>query len=354
VIVPTRNRRPILARAVRSALAQNEVVLEVIVVDDGSSDDTPEWLHDAALDPRVRSLRNETALGPAAARNAGLATARGRWSAFLDDDDFWAPDKLRAQLDAAAVEDAGFVYSPTIVVDEKLVPIGVDPPAPPAGRLQDLLKHNSIPGGCSSAMATTESVRAVGGFDERLRVLADWDLWLRLADVRGATTQSAAVAYVEHSGGMHVTGARATLAELATREPTGRVVVHIQKGISEWRNTAADIAVRDGDVLFVPKKAGYVMVNGQVFNPTAVSYRPGRSAKWYLSQAGGVTQLADKKAVFVIRADGSVIAAKNKPSRLPFSTKTSLSGSTTRGKWNRVDSQFATARRNGSMPLAMG
>jgi protein involved in polysaccharide export with SLBB domain len=53
------------------------------------------------------------------------------------------------------------------------------------------------------------------------------------------------------------------------------------------------------------------MVNGQVFNPTAVSYRPGRSAKWYLSQAGGVTQLADKKAVFVIRADGSVIAAKN-------------------------------------------
>jgi protein involved in polysaccharide export with SLBB domain len=55
-------------------------------------------------------------------------------------------------------------------------------------------------------------------------------------------------------------------------------------------------------------------VNGQVFNPTAISYRPGRSAKWYLSQAGGVTQLADKKAVFVIRADGSVIAAKNNSS----------------------------------------
>lgn len=215
MIVPTRNRRPILERAIRSALAQNDVVLEVIVVDDGSSDDTPEWLREAASDPRVRSLRNETALGPAAARNAGLATARGRWSAFLDDDDFWAPGKLRAQLDAAAMEDAGFVYSPTIVVDEKLVPLGVDPAAVPAGRLRDLLKHNSIPGGCSSAMGTTESVRAVGGFDERLRVLADWDLWLRLADVRGAMTQGATVAYVEHSGGMHVTGARATLAELA-------------------------------------------------------------------------------------------------------------------------------------------
>jgi protein involved in polysaccharide export with SLBB domain len=87
--------------------------------------------------------------------------------------------------------------------------------------------------------------------------------------------------------------------------------MHISPDMKSWQNTTADVAVRDGDVLFVPKKAGYVMVNGQVFNPTAVSYRPGRSAKWYLSQAGGVTQLADKKAVFVIRADGSVIAAKN-------------------------------------------
>ena len=64
-------------------------------------------------------------------------------------------------------------------------------------------------------------------------------------------------------------------------------------------------------MLTIPKKVGYVMVNGQVFNPTAVSYRPGRSANWYLSQAGGLTQLADKKSTFVVRADGSVISAKN-------------------------------------------
>ena len=83
--------------------------------------------------------------------------------------------------------------------------------------------------------------------------------------------------------------------------------MHISPDMKSWQNTTADVAVRDGDVLFVPKKAGYVMVNGQVFNPTAISYRPGHSAKWYLSQAGGYTQLADKKAVFVVRADGSVI-----------------------------------------------
>jgi protein involved in polysaccharide export with SLBB domain len=103
----------------------------------------------------------------------------------------------------------------------------------------------------------------------------------------------------------------ATLAQLQASAPIGRVVMHIAPDMKSWQNTAADVVVRDGDVLFVPKKAGYVMVNGQVFNPTAVSYRPGHSAKWYLSQAGGVTQIADKNAVFVIRADGSVIAAKN-------------------------------------------
>src|SRR5579859_122799 len=103
----------------------------------------------------------------------------------------------------------------------------------------------------------------------------------------------------------------ATLTQLEASAPIGRVVMHFSPDVKNWKNTAADVQVRDGDILVVPKKAGYVMVNGQVFNPTAVSYRPGRSAKWYLSQAGGMTQIADKKAVFVIRADGSVIAAKN-------------------------------------------
>jgi len=103
----------------------------------------------------------------------------------------------------------------------------------------------------------------------------------------------------------------ATLNQLVASEPIGRVVIHVQPGTKEWKDTAADVTLRDGDVLVVPKKENYVMVNGQVFNPTAISYRSGLSAKWYLSQAGGLTPLADKKAVFVIRADGSVISAKN-------------------------------------------
>jgi protein involved in polysaccharide export with SLBB domain len=102
-----------------------------------------------------------------------------------------------------------------------------------------------------------------------------------------------------------------TLDQLQANAPLGRLVIHIRPDMKEWKNTTADPVVQDGDVLVVPKKANYVMVVGQVFNPTSVSYRPGRSAQWYLSQAGGFTALSNRQAAFIIRADGSVVAAKN-------------------------------------------
>lgn len=103
----------------------------------------------------------------------------------------------------------------------------------------------------------------------------------------------------------------ATLEQLRANPPIGRMVIHIQDPVEKWRNTSADVTLREGDVLMIPKKTGYILVNGQVFNPAAIGYHPERSANWYLSQAGGLTQLADKKATFVVRADGSVISAKN-------------------------------------------
>jgi protein involved in polysaccharide export with SLBB domain len=102
-----------------------------------------------------------------------------------------------------------------------------------------------------------------------------------------------------------------TITQLSANPPIGRVVIHIQSDLSKWKGSPADVALRDGDVLVIPKKASVVTVNGQVFNPTAISAQSGRSARWYLSQAGGLTPIADKKAVFVIRADGSVLSAKN-------------------------------------------
>jgi protein involved in polysaccharide export with SLBB domain len=102
----------------------------------------------------------------------------------------------------------------------------------------------------------------------------------------------------------------ATLDQLENTPPAGRLVIHISKNVSKWAGTPADVEVRAGDTLLIPKTPTYVMVNGQVYNPTAISYRPGKSAGWYLRQAGGPTNMANRKAVFVVRADGSVAGGK--------------------------------------------
>jgi protein involved in polysaccharide export with SLBB domain len=102
----------------------------------------------------------------------------------------------------------------------------------------------------------------------------------------------------------------ATLEQLENLPPAGRMVVHLSKDVRSWANMPADVEIRAGDTLFIPKKPNYVMVNGQVYNPTAIAYRPGKNAGWYLRQAGGPTNMASKKAVFVVRADGSVVGGK--------------------------------------------
>jgi glycosyltransferase involved in cell wall biosynthesis len=97
VVVPTRNRSALLELTLRSVLCQRDVDLELIVVDEGSTDDTPTMLA-AVADSRLRVIRNDTPRGVSAARNRGAASARADWVAFLDDDDLWAPDKLTRQL----------------------------------------------------------------------------------------------------------------------------------------------------------------------------------------------------------------------------------------------------------------
>jgi protein involved in polysaccharide export with SLBB domain len=97
-----------------------------------------------------------------------------------------------------------------------------------------------------------------------------------------------------------------TLEKLQNTPPAGRLVIHISSDMSHWQNTVADIPVRAGDSIYVPKKPSIVMVNGAVYNPTAVTFKSSKNAGWYLKQSGGPTVMADKKGVFVIRADGSV------------------------------------------------
>jgi len=101
-----------------------------------------------------------------------------------------------------------------------------------------------------------------------------------------------------------------TIEDLRNTPPIGRLVIHISSDVKHWANTAADIQVRAGDVIYIPKKLNTVIVSGQVFNPTAITYKPGHSAAWYLHQAGGPTDMADKGSAYVIRADGSVAGGK--------------------------------------------
>lgn len=89
---------------------------------------------------------------------------------------------------------------------------------------------------------------------------------------------------------------------------SGRLVVRMTSNIEEWQNTFADIELRPGDVLTVPKRPNFIFVSGQVYNSTAVTYVPGKTAGWYLKQAGGPTELANKGAIFIVRANAEVVA----------------------------------------------
>jgi glycosyltransferase involved in cell wall biosynthesis len=203
VVIPTLNRWPLLERrALPSALAQEDVEFEVVVVDDGSTDQTPARLAEVA-DRRLRVVRHESRRGLAAARNTGVAAARSDWVAFLDDDDLWAPRKLRRQLDAAVTQGADWGYVRAIAVDEAGRVVELDPLPSSTEVASLLLRGNFVPGGGSAVMARTDLVQRVGGFDTELRFFEDWDLWLRLA-AKGppAVCADVLVARLEHGGNM--------------------------------------------------------------------------------------------------------------------------------------------------------
>ena len=97
------------------------------------------------------------------------------------------------------------------------------------------------------------------------------------------------------------------IADRKKHPPTGRMVIHISSDIDSWANTPDDIELRRGDVLTIPKRPGFVLVSGQVYNATALTCSPGKTAAWYLSRAGGANGTADRKEIFIIRANGSVV-----------------------------------------------
>ena len=206
VVIPTHNRWSLMSSTLASALAQEDVEFEVIVVDDGSTDETPARLADID-DPRLQVLRHEESRGVSPARDWAISLARGEWIAFLDSDDLWSPRMLRTKLDAAHESEASFVYAAAVVFDTETLTVRPDASVPRPEELSSLLLiGNAIPGGCSNVLARTNAVRKAGNFDEHLMMLSDWDYWLRLADVgHGLACPDVLVAYRLHPRNLTVT-----------------------------------------------------------------------------------------------------------------------------------------------------
>jgi protein involved in polysaccharide export with SLBB domain len=102
---------------------------------------------------------------------------------------------------------------------------------------------------------------------------------------------------------------QSAITRLRSEPAPGRLVINITSNISEWANSPNDITLRAGDVITVPKKPNFVLSYGQVYNANAITYKPGKTASWYLKQAGGPTQLANKKGIYIVRANGSVVSS---------------------------------------------
>lgn len=179
VVLPTYNRPELLPRAIGSVLGQSYGDFELLVVDDASVED-PAPIVDGFGDDRVRLIRHPENRGNAAARNTAIRAARGRFLAFLDDDDEWAPEKLEAQVPVleSSEPDEALVYCARRLIADGSV-LGIDAPAKEGWVLDELLPWGLM--SCPSVLLKAEVLDEVGLFDERLSRGVDEDLWRRIA-----------------------------------------------------------------------------------------------------------------------------------------------------------------------------
>lgn len=183
MIIPTWNRSGTVLAAIESVLTQSVPVLEVLVCDDGSTDDTAAQVATvAARDPRLRWLPGARAGRPAIPRNRGIRESRGDWLAFLDSDDTWLPHKIAVQLEAARRLDCGAACA-----DAVRVAGGTGEAGPLLGwsrpllSLSDLLQGNRVV--CSSSLVRRSVIAHAGGFpeDPEFKAVEDYALWLRVS-----------------------------------------------------------------------------------------------------------------------------------------------------------------------------
>jgi glycosyltransferase involved in cell wall biosynthesis len=219
VIIPTYNYSRFIGEAIDSALAQTRAPLEVIVVDDGSTDGTAEVL--AAYGDRIRVLRQKNS-GVAMARNAGIAAARGEYLAFLDSDDAWYPRKLERQMPRFDAEPSlGLVHcgAETIDSEGRTLKMSVDGMEGQVAEAMLRLDREVIMPQGSSIVVPKRVAEEIGGFDARLPPSEDWDFCYRVA-ARYAVGYVAEVLvrYRLHGSGIHMNIGRMERAMLIALE----------------------------------------------------------------------------------------------------------------------------------------
>lgn len=183
VIITCYNYGKYLANCVESALRQSHRDIEIIVINDGSTDNSDEVMQGYLTDPRIRYIKQNNA-GQANAKNTGIHSARGDLIAFLDADDCWDDTKLEKQLVLFDDPAVGVVFSRARFVDEQGKPLKFQLTGeyltPRAGMVTPyLVFDNFIP--FSSSVVRKQCLARVGQFDESLKMGIDWDLWLRIS-----------------------------------------------------------------------------------------------------------------------------------------------------------------------------
>jgi hypothetical protein len=202
VVIPVYNRAHLLGRAIQSVRAQTFRDLELVVVDDGSTDGSAGAVP-SNEDSRIRVIRLPTNRGVSRARNIGIQAARGRLLAFLDSDDEWLPEKLECQVARFREHgaEANVLVSCRYVRYNDLTHRITTPTRPmPRGDSFDRIVRGQAPLP-SCVVMPRAVVGAVGGLDEALPAFADYELWLRLADVSTRFVEIADVLVIKHEHG---------------------------------------------------------------------------------------------------------------------------------------------------------
>lgn len=183
VVVPTYNRADLILQTLQSVLAQTFTDYEIIVIDDGSTDNTAEILRELIETGKIQYVWQENQ-GESAARNQGLRLARGEYIAFLDSDDLWLPQKLEAQVSYLdAHPEIGLAQSCFSKFDHATgKDLGTRNSAWFSGRIYpEILMHWSDLMATDAILIRAEALERVGGFDENLRRAEDLDLWRRIS-----------------------------------------------------------------------------------------------------------------------------------------------------------------------------